>query len=194
MHILVSSPRVLVWLEESGMDSFVSARHMLCIIIGIPVWIAHVGYVEYFIDCGFCLWKSRDNSLVGPVHSTDRDWLTTHPGKTLLAFNQTRVPGLESGTNWSYSTRPRRSYWVDPQYNFKFYPTRPSGFFIMSADTESIRADVAGTVLSLARKFGGSYLCTMHAASKDRRINSGIFRVWFCLWTESNDLPTVILP
>ena len=46
------------------------------------------------------------NSLVGPVHSTDRDWLTTHLGKTLLAFNQTRVPGLESGTNWSDSTRP----------------------------------------------------------------------------------------
>ena len=40
MYILVSSPRVLVGLEQSGMDSFVSARHMLSImyiIIGIPV-------------------------------------------------------------------------------------------------------------------------------------------------------------
>ena len=36
----------------------------------------------------------------------------------------------------------------------------------MSADTESIRIDVAGTVLSPARKFGGSYLCTMRAASE----------------------------
>ena len=36
----------------------------------------------------------------------------------------------------------------------------------MSADTESIRIDVAGTVLSAARKFGGSYLCTMRAASE----------------------------
>ena len=36
----------------------------------------------------------------------------------------------------------------------------------MSADTESIRINVAGTILSLARKFGGSYLCTMHAASE----------------------------
>ena len=36
----------------------------------------------------------------------------------------------------------------------------------MSADTESIRIDVAGTVLSPAQKFGGSYLCTMHAASE----------------------------
>ena len=43
---------------------------------------------------------------------------------------------------------------------------RPSGFFIVSADTESIRIDVAGTVLSPARKFGGSYLCTMRAASE----------------------------
>ena len=96
----------------------------------------------------------------------DRDWLTTHSGKTLLAFNQTRVPGLESGTNWSDSTRPLRSYRVDLQYNFEFYPTRPSGFFIMSADTESIRIDVAGTVLSPARKFGGSYLRTMRATSE----------------------------
>ena len=119
MYILVSSPRVLVWLEESGMDSFASARHILSTIIGIPVWIAHVGYVEYFIDCGFCLWWSRDNSLAGPVHSTDRDWLTTHSGKTLLAFNQTRVPGLESGTNWTDSKRPLRSYWIELQYNFE---------------------------------------------------------------------------
>ena len=96
----------------------------------------------------------------------DQDRLTTHSGKTLLAFNQTRVPGLGSGTNWSDSTRPLRSYWVDLQYNFEFYPTRPSGFFIMSADTESIRIDVAGTVLSPARKFGGSYLCTMRATSE----------------------------
>ena len=36
----------------------------------------------------------------------------------------------------------------------------------MFADTESIRIDVAGTVLSPARKFGGSYLCTMHATSE----------------------------
>ena len=36
----------------------------------------------------------------------------------------------------------------------------------MSADTESIRIDVAGAVLSPARKFGGSYLCTMRAASE----------------------------
>jgi len=36
----------------------------------------------------------------------------------------------------------------------------------MSADTENIRIDVAGTVLSPARKFGGSYLCTMRAASE----------------------------
>ena len=36
----------------------------------------------------------------------------------------------------------------------------------MSADTKSIRIDLAGTVLSPARKFGGSYLCTMHAASE----------------------------
>ena len=36
----------------------------------------------------------------------------------------------------------------------------------MSSDTESIRIDVAGTVLSPARKFGGSYLCTMRAASE----------------------------
>ena len=36
----------------------------------------------------------------------------------------------------------------------------------MSADTESIKIDVAGTVLSTARKFGGSYLCTMRAASE----------------------------
>ena len=36
----------------------------------------------------------------------------------------------------------------------------------MSADMESIRIDVAGTVLSPARKFGGSYLCTMRAASE----------------------------
>ena len=36
----------------------------------------------------------------------------------------------------------------------------------MSADTKSIRIDVAGTVLSPARKFGGSYLCTMRAASE----------------------------
>ena len=36
----------------------------------------------------------------------------------------------------------------------------------MSADTESIRIDVAGMVLSPARKFGGSYLCTMHPASE----------------------------
>ena len=36
----------------------------------------------------------------------------------------------------------------------------------MSADTESIRIDVAGTVLSPSRKFGGSYLCTLRAASE----------------------------
>ena len=36
----------------------------------------------------------------------------------------------------------------------------------MSADTEYIRIDVAGTVLSPARKFGVSYLCTMRAASE----------------------------
>ena len=36
----------------------------------------------------------------------------------------------------------------------------------MSVDMESIRVNVAGTVLSPARKFGGSYLCTMRAASE----------------------------
>ena len=36
----------------------------------------------------------------------------------------------------------------------------------MSVDTETVRITVAGTVLSPAQKFGGSYLCTMHAASE----------------------------
>ena len=65
------------------------------------------------------LW-SRDNSLADPVHSTDRDWLTTHSVKTLLAFNQNRVPGPKPGTNWSDSTRPLRSYRIDLQQTFDF--------------------------------------------------------------------------
>ena len=36
----------------------------------------------------------------------------------------------------------------------------------MSVDMELIRMIVARTVLSPARKIGGSYLCTMHAASE----------------------------
>ena len=52
------------------------------------------------------------------------------------------------------------------QYSFELYPTRPLGFFIMSVDMETVRINVAGTVLSPAEKFGGSYLCTMRAASK----------------------------
>ena len=36
----------------------------------------------------------------------------------------------------------------------------------MSVDMELVRMIVARTVLSPARKIGGSYLCTMHAASE----------------------------
>ena len=67
----------------------------------------------------YALW-SRDNNLACPVHSTDRDWLTTHSDKTLLAFNQIWISGLKSRTDRSDSTRPLRSYWIDLQYNFEF--------------------------------------------------------------------------
>ena len=42
----------------------------------------------------------------------------------------------------------------------------------MSVDIEYIRLPVALTVLSLARKIGGSYLCTMCAASEYVAIES----------------------
>ena len=140
------------------------------------------------------------NSLAGPVDSTDWDWLTTHSGKTLPAFNQTRVPGLESGTNWSDSTKSRRTYWIELQYNYKFYPIRPSGFFIMSIDTEILRIHVAGMFLSLARKFGGYYLCTKHATSEifamgaTREFCEYDFVIFWTVLDESCPLSSDILP
>ena len=58
----------------------------------------------------------------------------------------------------------------------------------MSVDMEHIRIPIAWTVLSPARKIGGSYLCTMRAASEtvcDWR-NSGIFDFdIYVIWEET---------
>ena len=100
------------YLSESQNQSRtpLQVHHLIFLYLSIelPVWIAHDGYVVWVSTMIYVLW-SRDNSLAGPVHSTDRDWLTTHSGNTLLAFNLIRVPRLEPGTDWSDSTRLLRS-------------------------------------------------------------------------------------
>ena len=50
--------------------------------------------------------------------------------------------------------------------NICFLPNASVGISFMSVDTELIRIVVARTVLSPARKIGGSYLCTMRATSE----------------------------
>ena len=68
----------------------------------------------------------RDHDLVGLVNSTHRNQLTAHLGKTLLAFNQIRVPGLEPGT-----------YWTDPTQAVEVLLNRPAVLFA----TQRVRQD-----------------------------------------------------
>ena len=59
----------------------------------------------------------------------------------------------------------------------------------MSVDTELIRIVVARTVLSPAQKIGGSYLCTMRAASE--YVATDVVQA-FLLWYEQFGLNTTL--
>ena len=68
----------------------------------------------------------------------NRDQLTTHLGKTLLVFNQVRVPGLEPGTYWTDSTQAVEVS-LSRSAVLTLLPSASAGIFIASADTESIK-------------------------------------------------------
>ena len=62
--------------------------------------------------------------------------------------------------------RPLRSYWIVLQYNFEITQRIRRDFSSCLLTRKVLRINVAGTILSPARKFSGSYLCTMRATSE----------------------------